>query len=208
MAAMPHRVLSFFIRTFSQEHFWNSKYPKCVVILPLGYMPITGLYNVDIRAFCVNPNIHELQEIVKDIKNFDCDDQKALACLNWVIDNFTYTSDKAQFGLPEYWMMPSEALLTRKGDCDDGAILLRNLMRASGIADWKIRLTAGAVHTGEGHCYVTYYVEKRGYWVSLDWCYHPSRLKVSERPDYKESKIYGEVWWSWNEKFTFMKGVK
>ena len=206
------RLCEFLYRS-KQDHL-NNKYPKCVIVLPLGFMPKYGFYDIDIRAFFVNPVLHELREIVNNLAPYElfsgkwCDDQVALQCLLWVIDHIKYVSDKSQFGVPEYWCTPSETLHTRKGDCDDGAILLANLMLVAGIPYWKIRLTAGMVHTGEGHAYVTYFCEALGYWVALDWCYYPNRKSVAERPDYKVSKIYGEVWFSWNQKYAFMKGVK
>jgi transglutaminase-like putative cysteine protease len=98
-------------------------------------------------------------------------------------------------------------LKTRKGDCDDGAILMANLMIASGIPYWKIRLTAGDVEGG-GHAYVTYYCEILNYWVSMDWCYYPNSSLVVNRPDYKDEKIYQDVWFSWNQKYCFSAGVK
>jgi len=186
----------------SKEDFWNSKYPKATVVLPLSYMPNIGFINVDVRAFFVNPHSLNLP-----FPTHLCDDQNALEALLWVIDHIKYTSDKSLFDVPEFWMLPSQTLHMRKGDCDDGAILLANLMLAAGIPYWKIRLTAGMVPAG-GHAYVTYFCEEKDYWVTLDWCYYPNRKPVIERPDYKESPIYREVWFSFNQRYAFMKGVK
>ena len=190
----------------SKEDELNSKYPKCVVVYDGRTIPNYGFYALDVRAFFVNPASYELQEITKTFGG-GSDDNKALQCLLWVIDHTTYVSDKIQHKLEEFWMYPSETLKTRKGDCDDGAILLANLMLVAGIPYWKIRLTAGMVPEG-GHAYVTYYYEGGDYWVALDWCYYPNRKPIAERPDYKNSKIYREVWFSWNKRFAFMKGVK
>lgn len=34
-------------------------------------------------------------------------------------NDFTYVSDKEQFGKTDYWMTPSEFFVTKRGDCDD-----------------------------------------------------------------------------------------
>lgn len=189
----------------SQEEYWNNKYPKATVIYQGRQIPNHGAVAVDVRTFFTNPVSDELLATVKDFGGSD--DARALACLKWVIANITYQSDFSLFGLNEFWEFPFETMLTRRGDCDDGAILLANLMLKSGIPYWKIRLTAGMVPEG-GHAYVTYFCEARGLWVALDWCYYPSEEPVADRPDYKFSEIYREVWFSWNRDFSFCAGVK
>ncbi|MHA1470388.1 MAG: transglutaminase-like domain-containing protein [Candidatus Asgardarchaeia archaeon] len=188
-----------------KERFWNNKYPKAIITYSGRFIPNYGKYEIDVRAFFINPVCSELQTIVKNWKSLS-DDEKALKCQLWVKDNITYVSDKTDFGLEEYWEYPQETLKTRKGDCDDGAILIANLMLASGIPYWKIRLTAGDVDGG--HAYVTYYCEEKNYWVACDWCYLPDTRPINQRPDYKDSPIYKEVWFSWNQKYAFHKGVK
>jgi len=190
----------------SLEDFWNSKYPKATVVYQGRELPNTGMIDVDVRDFFVNVNDYQLQQIVAAFSGLS-DDEKALECLRWVIQHVSYVSDKAEFGLDEFWCYPNELLKVLKGDCDDGAILLANLMLAAGVPYWKIRLTAGLVPEG-GHAYVTYFCEKGGCWVALDWCYYPSLDPVDGRPDYKLSPIYREVWFSWNVKYAFCAGVK
>ena len=189
-----------------KEEELNNKYPKTIILYNGRYIPNYGKYSVDVRNFFVNPVSNELQKIVKDWINLP-DDEKVLKCQLWVKNNITYVSDKTQYELNEYWCYPSEVLKTRKGDCDDGAILMANLMLASGIPYWKIRLTAGDVEGG-GHAYVTYYCEELYHWVSMDWCYYPRFDPVNERPDYKDEPIYQDVWFSWNKLYAFSKGVK
>jgi len=188
-----------------KEDELNNKYPKATILYTGREIPNIGVAAVDIRTFFTNNLAYELQKIDSTIGGSD--DEKALSCLKWVIENITYQSDFSLFGLDEFWCFPYEVLLTRRGDCDDGAILLANLMRACGIPYWKIRLTAGLVPEG-GHAYVTYYVASRDWWVALDWCYYPNLDPVGVRPDYKLSPIYMEVWFSWNSRYAFAKGVK
>ena len=188
------------------EDYWNSKYPKTVVVYEGRELPNTGMIAVDVRDFFININDYQLQEVAQKLQGLS-DDEKALECLRWVIANITYVADKTEYGLEEFWCYPNELLKTKKGDCDDGAILLANLMLAAGLPYWKVRLTAGAVPEG-GHAYVTYYYEDGSRWVALDWCYFPNVDAVKDRPDYKNSPIYLEVWFSWNLKYAFCAGVK
>ena len=189
--------------TPEKEKYWNNKYPKAVVMYKGRYIPNYGMYSVDVRSFLVNRHIDELERIAGKWRGLP-HDEAALKCLRWVMEHIEYISDKKAYGLPEYWCYPMEVLHTGGGDCDDGAILLANLMEVAGIPYWKIRLTAGMVPEG-GHAYVTYYYEEGDRWVVLDWCYYPSLKPVKERPDYKDSKIYREVWFSWNRKYAFYK---
>lgn len=190
----------------NKEEYWNNKYPQVIILYDGRTIPKYGRYSVDVRTFFVNEHSYELQKIVEPWKCLP-DDDKALSCLLWVMNNFVYRSDFSLFGTEEFWCYPSEALKVLQGDCDDGAILLANLMLASGIPYWKIRLTAGLVPEG-GHAYVTYYCQKNDYWVALDWCYSPNRDIIEDRPDYKLSTIYIEVWFSWNQRYSFQKGTR
>lgn len=187
------------------ENSLNSKYPKKVITYTGRYIPNHGSLKIDVRGFLINPACKEIQ-FAKAWKDLP-DDEKALNCLKWVIDNVKYTPDKTEFGLDEYWAYPQELLFTKHGDCDDGSILLANLMEIAGIPYFKIRLTAGMTPDG-GHAYVTYYCEESKKWVNLDWCYYDSKKPINERGDYKDEKKYGEVWFSWNRHYCFQKGVK
>jgi hypothetical protein len=164
------------------------------------------MYAIDVRNFFVNPFAEEFQKIVSPFQKLPHDDQ-ALALQLWVIENIYYEMDKGRFGLDEFWAYPSEVLTVKTGDCEDGAILLANLLRACGVPYWKIRLTAGMTPLG-AHAYVTYFCEKTNHWVALDWCYQLDLRAIDQRPDYKDSPIYGEVWFSWNRRYAFSKGVK
>ncbi|MHA1868738.1 MAG: transglutaminase-like domain-containing protein [Candidatus Heimdallarchaeaceae archaeon] len=202
-----------FKTTNPKEEYYNNKYPKKIIYYYGRYIPNKGKYKVDLRNFFINSNSDELQNIVKSMKE-KSDDKKAVFCQKWVKDNIRYVSDKIQFGIPEYWEYPQETLYTKKGDCDDGAILMANLMLASGIPYWKIRLNAGNVYDKKGknlggHCWVNYYYEKEDKWVTMDWCFYPNLVSLRERPNYKDEFIYGNgiVWFSWNQKYSFAKST-
>lgn len=180
-----------------KEEYWNNKYPKKVITYWGRYIPNFGKYPIDIRAFFVNTSCEELQEIVRPWRDLP-DDEKALKAQKWVANSIKYVSDKTEFGMNEYWCYPQELLKTRRGDCDDGAILIANLILASGVPYWKIRLAAGTVYDRlgnelGGHAYVTYYREKKDDWCALDWCfYQDSTTPIDAKPEYKDSIIYGK----------------
>lgn len=206
------RIKTGITKKVNPEYYWNNKYEKATVTYSGRNIPKHGNYKLDVRNFFTNPLAAELQEIIKTFTPPDptkptCHDQLALECLSWVIDNINYVSDKSEFGLNEFWCYPSETLHVRKGDCDDQAILLANLMEASEIPNWKTRLTAGEVEEG-GHAYVTYYCGENDQWVALDCTYYPTKKPINQRPDYKDSRIYKDVWFSWNRKYAFFGGTK
>ena len=118
----------------------------------------------------------------------------------------------------ENWSFSYQTLERKNGDCEDGAILLYDILRKSGIPAWKLRLNAGFMDDGEGHCWLSYYVESQFWkskrddkWVILDWCdYRDTKAnretKVEDRPRYSELKEYAAIEFSWNEDYTWSFG--
>lgn len=185
------------------EQYWNNRYPKKVIIYAGRTFPKDPnmRYGIDVRYFFTISQ--PLYELVKANKlDIGTSDEKALKCLKWVHKNFKYVSDKTAYGSAEYWAFPCESLYTKIGDCDDGAILLANLMLHAGIPYWRIRLNAGDVKGG-GHCYVTYCRETDNQFVVLDWCYWYNDKPVSERPLHKDEQDYYGIWFSWNQLYSF-----
>jgi len=87
--------------------------------------------------------------------------------------------------------------------CEDGAILMANMMLKSGIPYWRIRLNGGDVKGG-GHAYVTYLREKDNKFYVLDWCYWPNESINFGQP-WADAKNYFGIWFSWNKKYGFIK---
>lgn len=100
-------------------------------------------------------------------------DVVALECTKWVARTIKYTGDTELWRMKEKWMLPDETLRLKKGDCEDGAILLYYLLRYHGFSDHQVRVVAGDVRGG-GHAYVSYISEQTGVEYVLDWCYWPS----------------------------------
>jgi len=151
-----------------------------------------GDYQVDVRSFAMKDYIYPLFN--------GTNDEKMRKCLIWVIENITYKSDMTEYEYDEYWAFPYQTLKHRKGDCEDGAILLWNLALANNIPFWRIRLNAGDVKepdgTKVGHAYISYFRESDNEAVVLDWCYYPSYVRIEDRKTHKEERDYYDIWWS------------
>jgi len=192
------------------EKFWNNKYPKQdITYNARAFFNSKKKTPVDVRIF-FQPNDFHLRDIVNKsyigIGNLSKGsfDEQALKCLIWVHNFFPYVDEKTVVNMPEFWMFVFEALFYGKGDCDDGAILLANLMLVAGIPYWRIRLNAGDVKGG-GHCYVTYCREVDNEWVVLDWCYWYDDTPIENRVLHKDQRDYYDLWFSWNKKYAFGK---
>lgn len=180
-----------------KEEELNNKYPKKDIQYRVTH---DKTYLIDVRNF-----IQEYDSTIPSVSG-KTDDEKALNGLKFVKNNIKYTKDKSQYGLNEYWCYAYQTWKNKKGDCEDGAILLYNILLKSGIPYWKLRLSAGDVVDG-GHAYLTYYCEEQDKWVILDWCYYPNNKKIKDRKHYKDDEKYGNVWFSWNQKYAYTKGL-
>lgn len=89
----------------------------------------------------------------------------ALACLKVVSTSIKFVNDSV-----EHWQMPLETVDKETGDCEDGAILLANMLSALGLE--TVKIVCGAISTGIGHCVVEY----NG--VQLDWLHLAPIVKV------------------------------
>ena len=185
------------------ESYWNNKRPKSDNYKYPARPPLTGTTNVD-----VDPRIF-WQVYDKSYPVFKGSyDDIAKKAHDWVVKNIRYASDYAQFKKLEMWLFPFETIYFKKGDCEDGSILLANIMLRSGVPYWRIRLNAGFVRNPRnkddkiGHAWVTYLRESDDKWVILDWSYWPNMSKnLSEL--WKSAEEYFSVWFSFNTKYVF-----
>jgi len=188
------------------ELYWNSKYPTSVIKYDSWWSGV----QVDVRWFFFNDLIDEFKLIVSPVLG-GTNDEKMLFCQNWVKNNIIYDTDTNTYKVGEYWASPIETLAKRRGDCEDGAILMANLAVSAGVPYWRVRLTAGDVQGG-GHCYLTYlsdsqltkpFIEQN--WKVCDWCYYPDITPFDSRPNYKDEPMYftNQIWFSFNQKYAF-----
>lgn len=181
------------------EDLWNNKRQKADITYNGREIPGKSLtYRIDVRNF-FNPYDSTIPTLPSGLTN----DEVAVSALRWVHDNITYFSDNSSTGYNEYWQFPFETLCLKTGDCEDGAILIANIMLKAGVPYWRIRLNAGDVKGG-GHAYVTYLRQEDDKWYVLDWCYwYDESLVNFGTKEFKDLEKYYGIWFSWNQKFAF-----
>ena len=180
-----------------REKTWRAKFQK----EPVVYRAQNNNPR-DVRTFLFDRS-HILKVYIDHYKLVGIDDEDTMRRITlWVMDNLQYVGDQAYRGQPEYWQNPEDTIITLKGDCEDGAILIKSLALVAGVPDWKVKILAGMV-VGGGHAYCTFirYDEKQ---VILDWCYWPNRLRIAERPPRDQETNYLEVWFSWDKKYSYV----
>lgn len=192
------------------ETYYNTKYPQ----KNMFYLrhETDGDYKIDVRNF-FQVNDAKIPTIKRSNGPLNQDDIVALDALKYVIEKIKYVKDSAKesYKTTEYWAYAYQTLMHQQGDCEDGAILLANILVKSGIPYWKVRISAGNVllHGKKvGHSFVTYYCEEQDRWVVLDWCYWPNLLPLNQRKDYAQEENYLDVWFSFNEKYAFSTGTR
>lgn len=191
------------------KDYYNKKYPCEPIFYNGRTLPGSQKrFKVDVRNF-FTLNDETLKNIIKSLRITPMDDnQKALTCLRYIIENIPYKTDTSNYSLGEFWCMPYETLEKGVGDCEDTGILLANLLMLSGIPNWKIRVNAGYVFEPIskkqcGHAYVTFFDEENEKWVILDTCFHQNLKKIVDREEYKKNKMYQDVWFSFNSTHAF-----
>ena len=184
------------VRNKKRERLWRARFR----IEPIIYRAQNGNPR-DVRTFLFD-NSYILEAYIKYYRLKGIDDEATMRhILLWVIDNLRYVGDQANKGQLEYWQNPEDTIITLKGDCEDGAILIKSLSLVADVPDWKVKILAGMV-VGGGHAYCTFirYDETQ---VILDWCYWPSRLPISKRRQREDEPNYKEVWFSFDKKFSY-----
>jgi len=132
-----------------------------------------------------NPNIARLAKSIVD--SSDSNDEKIYKIEQWVIENIEYTLDINNYGMNEYWAIPTLTLLRESGDCEDGAFLLHSLALHAGVPMERLRTYGGFVELEEdipllgGHGWTAYRREFDNEWIEVDWCYYPADTLLTER---------------------------
>lgn len=122
----------------------------------------------DVRTFIFDKS-YILEDVVKDAKLVGKDDDETMyKILMFVMSNLKYTGDEKTKGQKEFWQNPEDTITLMKGDCEDGAIMIKSLSLVAGVPDYKVRIAAGMVKGG-GHAYVLYLRDDDTQAV-LDWC--------------------------------------
>ena len=73
---------------------------------------------------------------------------------DWIVSNISYVSDEEAHGVEDYWQKSAETLALAAGDCEDFAILMVSLLRASGVPEDEAYVAVGLNPNGEWHAWV------------------------------------------------------
>lgn len=129
---------------------------------------------------------------------------KCILALAWVKQLVTYTGDPAAWGMTEKWQLPDETFSMRTGDCEDGAILLMEVLRQNGIPANQLYAVAGDV-VGGGHCYVVWRSDEDMLEYVLDWCYWPRDSLVTPYESNPNYFYGGKEWFRFNWNGSYVK---
>lgn len=73
------------------------------------------------------------------------------AMVRWVYREVRWTRDEVTFGVSEYWQSPEETLASRRGDCEDMALLALRFFQSAGVQAFRIVV---GVWNGGGHAWL------------------------------------------------------
>jgi len=111
--------------------------------------------------------------------------------------NWRYVYDKDQFGKIEFWQLAEISATTRKGDCDDLAILMYALgdysLRTLGYEEhvWRLELVTAKILGEGGHCF-NRWLGDIGHWFVVESTYDlPGSLR---RTWLKTPMIYNNMY--------------
>jgi hypothetical protein len=151
-----------------------------------------GFGNKPIYRITFNPESHFLKDHgYKDISEV----------------SISHIEDLGKFQTYDWEVKDTHTFVFKNGvitfQCEDGSCLLASILIHNKIPSWKVRVSAGWVtnpsnNKKEGHAYCTYYSVKSDKWVILDWCFFKNLLNIKDRKNYKDNKLYGEIWFSFN----------
>jgi predicted transglutaminase-like cysteine proteinase len=196
--------------------YYNNKYPKAVITWGKYIAAQNGeLYRIDydVRGYIENHD-NELENLAMQIcasipaDNYDA---RMAAVQAWIVKNITYEYDEWYFKKADFWLEPINTYYNRRGDCEDGALLMNQLALFAGIPYWRLRLNCGYVSTKddgsgqEGHAYLTYCRQTDDKFVVCDWCWNPNQQPMKDRPLHESTRTYYGVWFSFNREYAFSK---
>ena len=181
---------------------WNNKWPKARI----EYVT-DGKYKHDVRGFIKN-KCYTIEKVACS-KVKDTYDETALELLKYVKKRLTYVGDFNTHKMAEHWQTPEETYQSKKGDCEDGAILLASMMLVAGIPSYRVKLCCGFVKDPSnskkqaGHAYVIYLADD-DHWYVCDWCYwYTESVRAFKKKAHNEMTNYKDIWWTANNEYTW-----
>ena len=88
-----------------------------------------------------DPALKEVAEQIKYKTRHMSDRGRASYILHYVQQSIGYYSDVKTHGTAEYWELPINTLMSRKGDCEDSAFLCAALMHLCGLDAIVVHMT-------------------------------------------------------------------
>ena len=134
-----------------------------------------------------------IERLVKKIvSQRDSNDNKVYKIEKWVMRNIKYRSDKKQFNMNDRWTLPMETLQRKKGDCEDGSILIMSLAVTAGVPVERLRLYAPIALPNGWHASVAYQRESDDKWVWVEWTVSSvhSQGPIDNRPTLAQGKNF------------------
>ncbi len=202
------------------QDYWNTKWKKDTIIYEGRNFYSNGKY---VRAQCdsrifINRNDHILYHLLDQFnlrkKTFN---ETQLQIQRFVVQNFRYLSDEKNNKSVEHWQFPYESVHGRLMDCEDGAILITNLLIQQGLPNYRVKVQQGWVQEAPtqpqgGHAYCVYLedpINDKQDWKILDWCYfEDSHIPVESKPLQKDGgqrRQYGEIWFTFNDEYSWQQ---
>ena len=160
----------------------------------------------------VNNPTEDLVKAANSIPDSTDPGTQMMQVFKWVRSNITYYPDNILWEVPEKWQTAQETLTSKKGDCEDGAILMYVLARLKNIPANRLLLFAGEVEGG-GHCWLGFRWQPHLF-TFMDWCYWYDSSSLTVRKKYyvantsivcPTDKNYKELWFGFNEDGTYLR---
>ena len=181
---------------------WNNKWKKNSITYS-----VSSKLTADVRNLIFNKS-HILDKLSKS-KQKQTHDDTALGMLKYVKKRLTYVGDFVTHKQAEYWQTPEETYQTKKGDCEDGALLLASMMLIAGVPSYRVKVCCGFVENPSnkkkqvGHAYVIYLADD-DQWYVLDWCYwYNESVKSFKKVPHNDMKKYKDIWWTFNNEYSW-----
>ena len=106
-----------------------------------------------------------------------------LAAVNFYFNRVRFLSDRAHWGIEDYWATPAEFFATDGGDCEDYSIAKYYALRELGVPNARLRVTYVKSSTlNQAHMVLAYYVTPEAEPLILDNLDDEVR-PASQRPD-------------------------
>jgi len=151
------------------DDFVSEWSPGKVVVIGMS-LSRSPLANPKQAMYYVMPNAEEIKKAVMTILSTESGKpyNQFNALRDWVATKIRYRSDQENFAVSDYWQFPLETLERGTGDCEDIAILLCSLLRASGVPADQVYVAIGTPAGTQG--YHAYLLERysKGVWSMIE----------------------------------------